>query len=68
MADALSHVNPEKVAYTIAEAVRALGIGRSTIYLALSSGRLPARKCGSRTLIQADELRRFVESLPPARP
>jgi excisionase family DNA binding protein len=58
----------EKVAYTIAEAARALGIGKSTIYLAMASGNLSARKCGARTLLPADELRRFVSTLPPARP
>jgi excisionase family DNA binding protein len=58
----------EKLSYTIAEAARALGIGKSTIYLALASGKLSARKCGSRTLLLADELRRYTSSLPPARP
>ena len=32
MADAPPNAKSEKLAYTIAEAVRALGIGRSTIY------------------------------------
>ena len=59
---------PEKLTYTIAEATRALGIGRSTIYLALASGKLSARKCGARTLLMADELKRFISSLPHARP
>jgi excisionase family DNA binding protein len=57
----------EKLTYTIVEAVRALGIGKSTIYLAMASGKLSARKCGSRTLITSDELKRFVSTLPPAR-
>lgn len=57
----------DKLTYTVAEAVRALGIGKSTIYLALATGKLAARKCGSRTLITSDELKRFISSLPPAR-
>ena len=63
-----SEISSEKLSYTIAEAARALGIGKSTLYLALAAGKLSARKCGARTLIPADELKRFVSTLPPARP
>jgi excisionase family DNA binding protein len=63
-----SDQSSEKLTYTIAEATRALGIGKSTIYLALASGQLSACKCGTRTLLLADELKRFISSLPPARP
>ena len=68
MSDSLVSATPDKLAYGIAEAVRVAGIGRTTIYAAMASGQLSAVKMGSRTLIPASELRRFIETLPPARP
>jgi excisionase family DNA binding protein len=58
----------EKLAFSVAEAIRVTGIGRSTLYALMSSGKLRAIKLGSRTLIPAEELRRFMKALPPARP
>jgi excisionase family DNA binding protein len=52
------------IAMTIPEAVRASGVGRSTIYAELASGRLVARKLGRRTLVMSSELERWLESLP----
>jgi excisionase family DNA binding protein len=51
---------------SIAEACSVAGIGRTTIYQAISGGKLKARKCGKRTLILRDELRHFLASLPSA--
>ena len=59
-----SHSASSKIAYTIPEAVRASGLSRSTIYLAIGSGALRARKFGARTVILDAELRRFLRSLP----
>jgi len=56
-----------KLAYGVIEAAHVAGVGRSTLYEALGSGQLKAVKLGRRTLITADELRRFINSLPPAR-
>lgn len=55
-----------KVAFTIKEAVRASGLSRSLLYVAISRGALKARKCGARTLILDTDLRRFLRSLPHA--
>jgi excisionase family DNA binding protein len=60
-------VGMDKLAYGVVEAARVAGIGRSTIYEMLASGDLTAVKLGRRTLIPADELRRFIAALPPAR-
>jgi len=54
-------------AHTIKAACRISGLGRTTIYAALKSGALSARKCGRRTLILADDLEAFLQKLPPAR-
>lgn len=54
------------LAYTILDAARASGLGRSTIYELISAGKIEARKAGARTLIPADSLRRYIASLPAA--
>jgi hypothetical protein len=53
-----------KLAYTIPEAVRASGLSRSALYLAIKAKKLTARKAGARTVIEVSELRRFITSLP----
>jgi excisionase family DNA binding protein len=59
---------PERLAYGVLEAARVVGCGRSMIYVLLASGQLKAVRLRGRTLIPADELRRFLDALPPARP
>ena len=54
----------EKVAYSIKEAVAAGGGSRSTIYEAIKSGALKARKRGRSTVILATDLTRYLEALP----
>jgi excisionase family DNA binding protein len=54
----------ERRAFTIQEAARILSISRSTLYELLHWGALPAKKCGARTLILADDLDAFLRNLP----
>jgi excisionase family DNA binding protein len=54
------------ISLTIADAVKASGIGRTTIYELIGAKKLDARKCGSRTLITADSLRNYIGNLPAA--
>ena len=49
---------------TIAGACAKSGLGRSTIYLALASGELKARKAGQRTLIDCASLSAWLDALP----
>lgn len=56
------------LAYTVAEACAAARVGRTVLYELIRDGKLPARKCGRRTVVLADDLRRWVESLPPIQP
>jgi excisionase family DNA binding protein len=46
-----------------AAALRA-GVGRSTVYGAINSGALRARKAGRRTLILDTDLKSWLDSLP----
>lgn len=49
-----------KLAFTIAEACHAVGLGRSKIYEPIAQGRIETRKIGARTLIPADSLRALI--------
>jgi hypothetical protein len=52
------------LSFTIAALEQATCISRTKIYDDLKAGRLQARKHGKRTIILADEARRWLESLP----
>jgi excisionase family DNA binding protein len=53
-----------RAAYSIAEAMMQSGLGRDTIYKAINSGQLSARKVGRRTIVLAGDLQQYLESLP----
>lgn len=59
---------PNPIAYDIPGAVQVSGQSRSGIYAAIKAGTLIARKRGYRTVILADDLRRWLESLPKMNP
>ena len=54
------------LAYSITEASEVSRIGRTSIYEAISARELIARKHGRRTVILADDLRRWLQNLPLA--
>jgi len=51
---------------SVPEACIVAGLGRTTIYEAISEGRLKARKCGKRTLVLRADLCDFLAALPGA--
>jgi excisionase family DNA binding protein len=57
-------VSIDRIAYTPLAAAIATGRSRSRLYKALKAGELMARKDGRATLIEADELKRWIGSLP----
>jgi excisionase family DNA binding protein len=54
----------DRIAYQIDDAAVAVGVSRPRIYNAVRDGEITARKAGRATLIEADELRRWIRSLP----
>ena len=59
---------PAPLAYTVPDACRAAGLGRTTLYELIAAGRVRAMKAGSRTLVEAESLRRYLASLPALPP
>ena len=53
-----------KLTYSIAEACKVLGIGRTTLYALRKAGQITFLKIGGRTVVHRDELVRFGACLP----
>jgi hypothetical protein len=51
-------------AFRIPDVCKTSGLGRTTIYAAIKSGELAARKYGRATIVLADDLEIFLRSLP----
>lgn len=54
------NLNPPKIAYSIREAVQVSSLSRSTLYNAISDGRLKARRVGGRRLVDAQSLHALI--------
>jgi excisionase family DNA binding protein len=61
---------PGEIAHSLAlsvnEACTLSSLGRTTFYKYLKNGKLPAHKCGSRTVVLRDELEQALKCLPRA--
>jgi excisionase family DNA binding protein len=55
---------PEAISYTPEQAAAVTGRSRTRIFKAIKDGELTARKDGKATLLETDELRRWVRSMP----
>jgi hypothetical protein len=58
----------DKIAYTLAEAGPAVGYSRSTIEKQIALGNLVPRYVNSKPVIPADELKRWLSTLPEVSP
>ena len=57
---------PLKLGLSIDETCKASTLGRTKIYEAIGSGKLIAKKAGTRTIILPKHLEAYLESLPAA--
>lgn len=55
------HAYLQPLSYTIANAVKVTGLGRTSIYSLIAAGKLRAIKVGGRTLIPAASLRALID-------
>jgi excisionase family DNA binding protein len=53
-----------RLSFTPDEAAESTGFSRTRIFAAIRGGELTARKCGRSTIIEIDELARWLRSLP----
>ena len=60
----LAACGAEPLAYGIPQVCRLTGLGRTTIYGAIKSGHLTARRYGRRTVVLEHDLLRFLNNLP----
>jgi hypothetical protein len=57
-------VEAERLAFRIADVCRATGLGRTSVYAAIKTGELVARKWNRRTVVLAQDLATFLNNLP----
>lgn len=62
----MSAANDNKLAFTPAEAAEALGVGRSTVFELLQTGRLRRVKIGAKTVIPRSSLLALLGETPDA--
>lgn len=55
---------PQRIAHSVDETVQISGTSRTSVYEAIRSGELKAKKLGRRTLVLDDDLRAWLASLP----
>jgi len=54
------------IALNATEAAREIGVSRRTFIDLLQKGKIKARKCGHLTLVEVEDLRAYIRSLPNA--
>lgn len=54
----------DQLLFTIPQCCRMAAIGRTKFYELVSSGEIPVRKIGKKTLVAASDLKRWAEQLP----
>lgn len=52
-----------QLSFNIEQTCQLTGLGRTRLYEAISTGHLPAKKFGKRTIILKDDLYNFLNSL-----
>ena len=53
-----------RLAFSLADAASAIGVGKSTLHELVASGKLPVRKLGRRSLVLREALEDYLQGLP----
>ena len=61
-------VQDKKLLYSVEEAIKLMGIGRTHLYQQIQEGKLVAVKCGRRTLISGQAIDAWIGNLPSVNP
>jgi excisionase family DNA binding protein len=57
-----AQANP--LAFSLADAASAIGVGKSTLHELIATGKLPVRKLGRRSLVLREDLEEYLQGLP----
>jgi excisionase family DNA binding protein len=52
--------SPERMSFSVNEAAAMIGLGRTTFYGLIKSGKIPVVKIGKRTLIRSTDLKHLI--------
>jgi len=58
----------DQILYTIAQCCPLAAIGRTKFYELVANGEIPIKKIGRKSLVAADDLRRWAARLPSIEP
>jgi excisionase family DNA binding protein len=53
-----------RLAFSLADAASAIGVGKSTLHELIATGKLPVRKLGRRSLVLREDLEDYLQGLP----
>jgi excisionase family DNA binding protein len=54
----------DRLAFSLAGAASAIGVGKSTLHELIATGKLPVRKLGRRSLVLREDLEDYLQGLP----
>ena len=54
----------DRLAFSLADAASAIGVGKSTLHELIATGKLPVRKLGRRSLVLREDLEDYLQGLP----
>jgi excisionase family DNA binding protein len=54
----------DPLAFSLADAASAIGVGKSTLHELIATGKLPVRKLGRRSLVLREDLEDYLQGLP----
>ena len=54
----------DRLAFSLADAAWAIGVGKSTLHELIATGKLPVRKLGRRSLVLREDLEDYLQGLP----